>query len=111
MTTPTSPRSVRQVTFVSSRKRIDFGPPIVDADLTTLSEADFRLVGNSSAVANMSIGQITLNPIKVNVSTSLLGLKGLNGMTTIEKVDVMGGTTSAINLDITGISLAHPPCS
>ena len=49
---------------------------LTDADLTTLPEADFLLVGNSYAVANMSIGQIMLNPIKVNVSTSLLGNVG-----------------------------------
>jgi hypothetical protein len=81
---------------------IDLRP--IATDLTMLPEADFQLVGNSSAVANMSIGQVTLNPIKVNVSTSLLGLKGLNGLTTIEHVDVVGGSTSAINLNISGNS-------
>lgn len=50
----------------------------------------------------MSIGQITLDPIKVNVSTSLLGLQGLKGLTTIDSVDVMGGTAQGINLDING---------
>lgn len=61
----------------------------------------FRLVGNSKAVANMSIGQITLDPIKVNVSTGLWGLKGLsNGLTVIKNVDVIGGTTDHIILSI-----------
>ncbi|KAG6857277.1 hypothetical protein H0H87_007110 [Tephrocybe sp. NHM501043] len=71
-----------------------------NADLTSLDAAQFRLVGSSRAVANTSLGQITLNAIKVNVSTSLHGLKGLKGLTTIQKVDVTGGTTDAINLGI-----------
>ena len=49
----------------------------------------------------MSIGQVTLDPIKVNVTTGLWGLKGLkNGLTVIESVDVTGGTTEAIQLGI-----------
>ncbi|KAJ6607775.1 hypothetical protein B0H10DRAFT_2227490 [Mycena sp. CBHHK59/15] len=68
--------------------------------LTNLETANFRLVGHSRTVANMSIGQITLDPINVNVSTSLKGLQGLKGMATIESVDVQGGTTDAITLSI-----------
>jgi hypothetical protein len=66
---------------------------------------EFQLTGNSKAIANMSIGQVTLDPIKVNVTTGLWGLKGLQGgLTIIKSVDVMGGTTQAITLDIdTGI--------
>ncbi|KAF8160985.1 hypothetical protein B0H34DRAFT_699004 [Crassisporium funariophilum] len=75
--------------------------------LTTSSTAEFRLVGQSRAVANMSIGQITLDPIKVNVSTSLNGLQGLKGMTTINSVDVTGGTTDAIHLGIE-VSIFNP---
>ncbi|KIK03552.1 hypothetical protein K443DRAFT_676725 [Laccaria amethystina LaAM-08-1] len=63
-----------------------------NTDLTTQDIANFFLVGQSRAIANLSIGQITLDPIKVNVSTSLQGLQGLKGMTTIENVDVTGGT-------------------
>lgn len=59
-------------------------------------------MGQSRAIANLSIGQITLDPIKVNVSTSLQGLQGLKGMTTIENVDVIGGTQTGINLGIEG---------
>ncbi|KAG2131418.1 uncharacterized protein EDB93DRAFT_1255529 [Suillus bovinus] len=44
-------------------------------ELTDSTTTDFLLLGNSRAVANMSIGQITLDPIKVNVSTSLSGLQ------------------------------------
>ena len=73
-----------------------------DANLTSSDIAEFRLVGNSSATANLSIGQITLNPIKVNVSTQLFGLQGLKGMTHIEGVDVVGGTADHINLNING---------
>lgn len=60
------------------------------------------MVGNSTAVANTSLGQITLDPIRVNVTTSLNGLQGLKGLTTIESVDVMGGTQQALNLSIDG---------
>lgn len=63
--------------------------------------AEFQLIGNSKAVANMSIGQVTLDPIKVNVTTGLWGLKGLkDGLTIIKDVDVTGGTTEAITLGI-----------
>jgi hypothetical protein len=58
------------------------------------------LVGQSHAVANMSVGQLTLDPIKFNVTSSLNGLGGLKGMTTIGGVDVMGGTTEAMQLNI-----------
>jgi hypothetical protein len=73
----------------------------LDAELTDEMMTQFRLVGNSKAIANMSIGQITLDPIKVNVSTGLWGLKGLsNGLTVIKNVDVIGGTTDHIILSI-----------
>ncbi|KAJ3518119.1 hypothetical protein NLJ89_g70 [Agrocybe chaxingu] len=75
--------------------------------LTNSDVAEFRLVGESRAIANMSIGQITLDPIKVNVSTSLKGLQGLKGMTTIESVDVTGGSTAGINLGI-GVTINNP---
>ncbi|KAG6908393.1 hypothetical protein DXG01_004822 [Tephrocybe rancida] len=78
-----------------------------NANLTSLSAAEFRLVGNSHAVANTSLGQITLNAIKVNVSTSLNGLQGLKGLTTIKSVDVQGGTQDAINLGIEALRLSR----
>jgi hypothetical protein len=74
----------------------------IDMELTDSTTTEFLMVGNSRAVANMSIGQITLDPIKVNVSTSLSGLQGLKGYTTIGAVDVMGGTQQALNLSIDG---------
>ena len=52
----------------------------------------------------MSIGLLTLDPIKFNVSSSLDGLQGLNGLTTIEAVDVQGGTEEGILLGINGSS-------
>jgi hypothetical protein len=73
-----------------------------DTELTDSITTSFLMVGNSRAVANMSIGQITLDPIKVNVSTSLGGLQGLKGYTTIGAVDVVGGTQQALNLSIDG---------
>ena len=74
----------------------------LDANLTSSDIAEFRLVGRSRAIANLSIGQITLDPIKVNVSTQLKGLQGLQGMTHINGVDVAGGTEDHINLNING---------
>ncbi|KAG2078952.1 hypothetical protein BDR04DRAFT_1124058 [Suillus decipiens] len=76
-------------------------------ELTDSTTTDFLLVGNSRAVANTSIGQITLDPIKVNVSTDLNGLQGLKGYTTIGAVDVMGGTQQALNLSI-DVSIYNP---
>lgn len=78
-----------------------------NANLTSLDKANFRLIGRSRAVASMGIGQITLDPIKVNVSTSLNGLQGLKGFTIIKNVDVQGGTTNAINLAI-NVSIFNP---
>ncbi|KAG1838827.1 hypothetical protein DFJ58DRAFT_845939 [Suillus subalutaceus] len=66
---------------------------------------DFLLVGNSRAVTNTSIGQITLDPIKVNGSTSLNGLQGPKGYTTIGAVDLMGGTQQALNFSIDELQL------
>lgn len=60
------------------------------------------LVGKSRAVANTSIGEITLDAIAVNVTTSLKGLQGLKGLTTIDSVDVTGGTSQGIDLAIGG---------
>ncbi|KAF7983257.1 hypothetical protein HWV62_22882 [Athelia sp. TMB] len=76
-------------------------------NLTDSLATSFQLVGNSAAVANTSIGVITLNPIKVNVTTSLFGLKGLKGLTVIESVDVTGGTPDAITLSI-GTNIYNP---
>ena len=52
----------------------------------------------------MSIGQITLDPIKFNVTSGLSGLQGLKDMVTIGTVDVVGGSTGAIHLAIPGAS-------
>ncbi|KAG2037616.1 hypothetical protein BDR03DRAFT_1010660 [Suillus americanus] len=79
-----------------------FNMELMDSTMT-----DFLLVGNSRAVANMSIGQITLDPIKVNMSTSLNGLHGLKGYTTIGAVDVMSGTQQALGLSI-NVSIYNP---
>ena len=50
----------------------------------------------------MSIGQITLDPIKFNVTSGLDGLQGLNNLVQIGSVDVVGGSTEAIHLSIPG---------
>ncbi|KAF8557967.1 hypothetical protein OG21DRAFT_1504634 [Imleria badia] len=76
-------------------------------ELTDSQITEFLMVGNSTAVASTSLGQITLDPIQVNVTTSLTGLQGLKGFTTIESVDVLGGTQQALNLGIV-VSIVNP---
>ncbi|KAG8213772.1 hypothetical protein J3R82DRAFT_10483 [Butyriboletus roseoflavus] len=71
-----------------------------NTELTDSQITKFLMVGNSTAVATTSLGQIMLNSIQVNATTSLTGLQGLKGFTTIESVDVLGGTQQALNLDI-----------
>ncbi|KAG6891741.1 hypothetical protein C0992_006161 [Termitomyces sp. T32_za158] len=63
--------------------------------------------GAKSNSVQASLRQITLDSIKVNVTTALNGLKGLKGLTTIEKVDVQGGTQGGINLGI-DVSIVNP---
>ncbi|KAE9401586.1 hypothetical protein BT96DRAFT_918717 [Gymnopus androsaceus JB14] len=78
-----------------------------NTNLTDLKDSTFQLVGHSRAIANLSIGQITLDPINFNVPSSLNGLQGLNGLTTIHAVDVTGGTTEGIQLAI-NVSIVNP---
>ncbi|ESK92921.1 hypothetical protein Moror_8994 [Moniliophthora roreri MCA 2997] len=78
-----------------------------NANLTSQNQADFQLIGNSRAIANLSIGQIELNPIMFNVSSGLQGLQGLKGLTKIESVDVQGGTTKGVILGI-DVSINNP---
>lgn len=59
-------------------------------------------MGHSRAVTNLSIGQIVLDPINFDVTSTLNGLRGLQGSTVIDGVDVMGGTSDHINLNING---------
>lgn len=74
----------------------------LDANLTSQEELKFRLVGNSKTVARMNIGNITLDPIKVDVETSLRGMRGLKDLVSINSVDVTGGTEEGIQLSIGG---------
>ena len=64
----------------------------------TYRESNFQLVGHASAIANLSIGQLTLDPINFNVTSKLSGLRGLKGDTTITSVDVIGGSSDALLL-------------
>ncbi|KAK7690332.1 hypothetical protein QCA50_006989 [Cerrena zonata] len=78
-----------------------------NANLTSLDAANFRLIGHSRAIANTSIGQLTLDPINFNVSSGLMGLKGLKGLTTLNTVSVDGGTKDGITLGI-DVSIFNP---
>ena len=78
-----------------------------NVNLTQQTESSFRLVGQARAVANMSIGTITLDPIKFDVPSQLVGLDGLRNATTIESVDVLGGTSEALTLAI-NVSIHNP---
>lgn len=78
-----------------------------NVNLTQQMESDFRLVGQARAVANMRIGTITLDPIKFDVPSRLVGLDGLRNATIIESVDVLGGTSEALTLAI-NVSIHNP---
>ncbi|KAH9038716.1 hypothetical protein EDB85DRAFT_2072661 [Lactarius pseudohatsudake] len=67
----------------------------------------FRLEGHARAVANMSLGTLTLDPIKFNISSGLWGLKGLQGLVSIDGVDVLGGTQDAMSLAI-NVTIDNP---
>jgi len=69
------------------------------------SIAEFQLVGQANAISELPIGKVNLNPIKFNVPSKLKGLGGLKGSTTINHVDVVGGTSDHINLAIDGMFL------
>ena len=55
----------------------------------------------------MSLGVVKLNPINFNVSSGLWGLKRLQGLVSIDGVDVLGGTQEAISLAI-NVSIDNP---
>ena len=96
-------RSFPSTSLFSSNATDPNLPPLpLDTLITDKDLAEFSLIGNSSAIANMSVGVLKLDPIKVNVTTSLQGLQGLNNMVKINSVDVTGGTKDAIVLDIDG---------
>jgi Protein of unknown function (DUF3712) len=75
----------------------------IDRIFFVCSVASFNLVGCSRAVANLSLGQIVLDPINFAVTSTLNGLGGLKGSSVIDSVDVMGGTSDHINLNINGM--------
>lgn len=78
-----------------------------NANLTSQEELKFRLVGSSKTIARMNIGNITLDPIKVDVETSLRGMRGLKDLVSINSVDVTGGTEEGIQLSI-GVVINNP---
>ncbi|KAH9934026.1 uncharacterized protein BXZ73DRAFT_100865 [Epithele typhae] len=69
-------------------------------NLTDSKVMPFMLNGQARAVANTSIGAITLDPIKFNVPSNLQGLQGLQSLVQIKSVDVLGGSLEAIHLGI-----------
>ncbi|KAI9463679.1 hypothetical protein BJY52DRAFT_1404720 [Lactarius psammicola] len=78
-----------------------------NAELTDLDFEHFQLEGHAHAVANMSLGTLTLDPIKFNVSSGLWGLRGLQGLVSIDGVDVLGGTQEAMSLAI-NVTIDNP---
>ncbi|GJN94719.1 hypothetical protein Rhopal_007810-T1 [Rhodotorula paludigena] len=77
-------------------------------DLTTTNGSTFQLLGSTSAVTNTPLGQVLLTDVGFLVPAGLIGLEGLTtAPTVIESVDVVGGTTDAIVLNI-GVRLANP---
>ncbi|TFY72142.1 hypothetical protein EVG20_g865 [Dentipellis fragilis] len=78
-----------------------------NADLTDGNWTNFQLEGHSRAVANLSIGTLTLDPINFNVTSGLNGLQGLQNLVTIGGVDVIGGTSDGLTLGI-NVSIENP---
>lgn len=78
-----------------------------NVDLTQNQQATFQLVGSAKTVATLPIGTITLDPIRFNVTSTLNGLRGLNGYTSIDGVDVTGGTTDYLELAI-NVTINNP---
>ncbi|KAI0354382.1 hypothetical protein OH77DRAFT_1404952 [Trametes cingulata] len=78
-----------------------------NANLTATDHTPFQLQGHARAIANMSIGQVTLDPIKFDVTSGLDGLQGLRNLVKIADVDVVGGTSDAIQLGI-NVSIFNP---
>ncbi|KAF9164889.1 hypothetical protein BGX21_011130 [Mortierella sp. AD011] len=71
-------------------------------DLTIGSDLIFNVVGEASVYANTSIGTVNLVNIPFNASTGLSGLQSLaNPAPTITALQVTGGTTNALELNIT----------
>ncbi|TFY75371.1 hypothetical protein EWM64_g8642 [Hericium alpestre] len=82
-------------------------PDANHGDFSAFSTTDFQLVGHSRAVANMSIGTLTLDPINFNVTSGLNGLRGLKDMVDISHVDVLGGTSDGLIIGI-NVSIQNP---
>jgi len=80
---------------------------VTDAELTDLDFEHFQLEGHARAIANLSLGTLTLDPIKFNVSSGLWGLRGLKGLVSIDGVDVLGGTEEAMSLAI-NVTIDNP---
>ncbi|KAF9356574.1 hypothetical protein BGX26_005073, partial [Mortierella sp. AD094] len=71
-------------------------------DLTVGADLPFNVVGQASVFANTSIGIVNLVNIPFNASTDLSGLQSLaNPAPTITSLQVTGGTTDALQLNIT----------
>lgn len=83
---------------VPSNAHAQFGD--FNKGLTQSEHATFQLVGSAKTVATLPIGSIVLDPIKFNVTSSLDGLRGLNGYTWITGVDMTGGTSDYLELAI-----------
>lgn len=78
-----------------------------NTELTDLDFEHFQLEGHARAIANLSLGTLTLDPIKFNVSSGLWGLRGLQGLVSIDGVDVLGGTQDAMSLAI-NVTIDNP---
>ncbi|GAA6027071.1 hypothetical protein JCM8097_006088 [Rhodosporidiobolus ruineniae] len=77
-------------------------------DLTVTNGSTFILVGNTSAVTDTPLGQVTLTDIGFTVPAGLIGLESLStSPTIIRSVDVLGGTQDAIVLSIL-VGLTNP---
>ncbi|KAI8071002.1 hypothetical protein BC940DRAFT_345216 [Gongronella butleri] len=77
-------------------------------DITSSKVATLGIAGSGGAMATTAIGNITMNGININVSTTMNGLQFLNSTpSVISKVDLVGGTQDALQLAI-DVSMFNP---
>ncbi|KAG2207252.1 hypothetical protein INT46_008870 [Mucor plumbeus] len=75
--------------------------------LTLSPSVTFGLEGTTNAIAETAVGALSLKNIGFNVDTTLSGFANFGGKLTINTVDVVGGTSEYVLIDIT-FTMSNP---
>lgn len=77
---------------------------------TTVSQnQSFGLLGSANTTTNIAIGQVVIQNIAFDVTTSIAGLQGLNSRpTNISNLDVYHGYTDYLQINVDAGKLASP---